>query len=172
MIRCFRHCPLRLFSSADRRCRICQHASDVSSKPPSRTPRPRLFNQIIAGLLTCGSMLGHPSRPKNASGCLASLTAYSCGGNHGLGAGRQPHRIPFFIPWAHHGEPPKERVPETKKMRQYQKNTLDNSRTAACKSTGAVCAFAMPATCLFGKSTLFALSVATDWLGSRFITSR
>lgn len=32
-------------------------------KPPSRTPRPGLVEHRMVGLLTCGSWLGHPSRP-------------------------------------------------------------------------------------------------------------
>ena len=83
---CFRHGPLHLLPSADRRCRLCTHADYVPSKPPSRTPRPGLVKHLMAGLLTCGSSLGCPSRPALASGYSASLAAYSCGGSHGFGA--------------------------------------------------------------------------------------
>ncbi len=89
------HCPLCLKPSSDRRCQKWKHAKTVPSKPPSRTPRPGLVKHLMAGLLTCGSALGQPSRscgpvavwpcsPLTVAGAVTELAPFG-----------KPHRIPF-----------------------------------------------------------------------------
>ena len=96
MIISIRHVPHRFLPNAVGPCSSCERTCDVSSKPPARTPRPGLVEYSTAGLLTCGSQLGQPSRTiLKPSGCLASLNAYSCGGSYGLGSDKPCTVFPF-----------------------------------------------------------------------------
>ena len=68
--------------------------SDRAIKASFQDAPSRVGKQLMAGLLTRGSVLHHPSQPIG-QWIMASLTAYSCGGSHGFDADWRLTVFPF-----------------------------------------------------------------------------
>lgn len=66
-------------------------------RPPSRTPRPGLVEFTMAGLLTCGSWLRHPSQPYGQWVLGVAIRLQLRGQSRIQRLLATPHRVPFFI---------------------------------------------------------------------------